>query len=131
MPATATPFLMFEGRAREAIDFYMRTLPDAKLIEMHTYGPDGPGPDGTVIKAVLSVAGQTIRCTDSVVKHDFTFTPARSFFLDCESVGQIDQLFAKLAEGGSTLMPLGAYGFSQRFGWLNDRFGVSWQLNLP
>ena len=131
MPAVATPFLMFGGRAGEAIDFYLRTLPDAKLVEMRTYGAGGPGPEGSVMKAVLSFAGQTIRCTDSFVKHGFSFTPAMSFFLDCESQEQIDQLFARLSEGGSVLMPLGAYGFSKRFGWLNDRFGVSWQLNLP
>ena len=131
MPAVATPFLMFEGRAGEAIDFYLRTLPDAKLVEMRAYSPGGPGPEGSVMKAVLSFAGQTIRCTDSIVKHGFSFTPAISFFLDCESAEQIDQLFARLSEGGSVLMPLGAYGFSKRFGWLNDRFGVSWQLNLP
>ncbi len=82
MPAVATPFLMFEGGAREAIDFYLRTLPDAKLVEMRTYGASGPGPEGSVMKAVLSFAGQTIRCTDSLVKHGFSFTPATSFFLD-------------------------------------------------
>jgi predicted 3-demethylubiquinone-9 3-methyltransferase (glyoxalase superfamily) len=131
MPAVATPFLMFEGRASEAVDFYLRTLPDAKLVEMRTYGPGGPGPEGSVMKAVLSFAGQTVRCTDSVVKHGFSFTPAISLFLDCESAEQIDQLFAKLSDGGGVLMPLGGYGFSRRFGWLNDKFGVSWQLNLP
>jgi predicted 3-demethylubiquinone-9 3-methyltransferase (glyoxalase superfamily) len=131
MPAVATPFLMFEGRAREAIEFYVRTLPDAKLVEMRTYGPGAPGPEGTVMRAVLSFAGQTVRCTDSFVKHGFTFTPALSFFLDCESIEQIEQLFARLSDGGGVLMPLGSYGFSRRFGWLNDRFGVSWQLNLP
>jgi predicted 3-demethylubiquinone-9 3-methyltransferase (glyoxalase superfamily) len=83
------------------------------------------------MKAVLSSAGQTVRCTDSVVKHDFTFTPAISFFLDCESAAQIEQLFTKLSEGGTVFMPLGAYGFSKRFGWLSDKFGASWQLNLP
>ncbi len=76
-------------------------------------------------------AGQTVRCTDSFVKHAFAFTPAFSLFLDCGSIEQIEQLFAKLSEGGSVDMPLGSYGFSRRFGWLNDRFGVSWQLNLP
>ena len=131
MPAVATPFLMFEGRAREAIEFYVRTFPDAKRVEMRTYDPAGPGAEGTVMMAILSFAGQTVRCTDSFVKHAFTSTPALSFFLDCESTAQIDQLFTRLSDGGGVLMPLGSYGFSKRFGWLNDRFGVSWQLNLP
>ena len=130
MPVAAIPFLMFQGRAKEAIDFYVATLPDARLIEMHTYGPGGLGLAGTVRKAILSFVGQTVRCTDSVVKHDFTFTPALSFFLDCESAAQTEQLFVRLSEGGSVFMPLGAYGFSKRFGWLSDKFGVSCQLNL-
>jgi len=53
-----------------------------------------------------------------------------SLFLECESEAELDRLFAALAEGGQQLMPLGKYGFSRKFGWCNDRFGVSWQLNL-
>jgi predicted 3-demethylubiquinone-9 3-methyltransferase (glyoxalase superfamily) len=67
---------------------------------------------------------------DSPVKHDFTFTPAMSLFVDCADEAEIDALFAKLSEGGKVLMPLAAYPFSRKFGWLSDRFGVSWQLNL-
>ena len=70
------------------------------------------------------------KVTDSIVAHDFTFTPALSFFVDCESEEEIARLFSVLSNGGSILMPLNNYGFSQRFGWINDRYGVSWQLNL-
>jgi predicted 3-demethylubiquinone-9 3-methyltransferase (glyoxalase superfamily) len=65
-----------------------------------------------------------------VAKHEFSLTPAFSLFVECASDEEIERLFAALGDGGATLMPLGAYGFSRRFGWVNDRFGVSWQLNL-
>jgi predicted 3-demethylubiquinone-9 3-methyltransferase (glyoxalase superfamily) len=65
------------------------------------------------------------------VQHAFTFTPSLSLFVDCESEAELDRLFSALAEGGQILMPLEDHGFSTRFGWANDRFGVSWQLNLP
>jgi predicted 3-demethylubiquinone-9 3-methyltransferase (glyoxalase superfamily) len=63
-------------------------------------------------------------------EHRFTFTPAMSFVLDCDSDQQLDAAFAELSDGGTVLMPLQAYPFSTKFGWLQDRFGVSWQLNL-
>jgi predicted 3-demethylubiquinone-9 3-methyltransferase (glyoxalase superfamily) len=69
--------------------------------------------------------------SDSFVKHDFTFTPATSLFVDCASEAEQERLVAALCEGGMTYMPLGNYGFSRRFAWVGDRFGVSWQLNLP
>jgi len=68
---------------------------------------------------------------DSVVPHPFNFTPSISFLIQCESEDEITSLFGALVDSGRTLMPLGDYGFSHRFGWLDDRFGVSWQLNLP
>ncbi len=68
--------------------------------------------------------------TDSPVKHDFAFTPAMSLFVDCATEAEIEALYAKLSEGGQVLMPLNAYPFSPKFGWLSDKFGVSWQLNL-
>jgi len=64
------------------------------------------------------------------VKHGFGFTPAMSLFVECESETELDAAFNRLSEGGNVLMPVGNYGFSSRFGWLTDRFGVSWQLNL-
>ena len=67
---------------------------------------------------------------DSPVKHAFTFTPAISIFVECESEAELDTAFGKLSEGGAVLVPVGNYGFSARFGWLTDRFGVSWQLNV-
>ena len=128
---TVKPFLMFQdGKAREAIDFYVSSLPNSRIIALELFGQGGPGPEGTVKRANLSLCGQPVMVTDSHIKHAFTFTPATSLFVDCESDSEIDGLYATLSTGGRALMPLGVYGFSRKFGWIEDRFGVSWQLNL-
>lgn len=128
----ATPFLMFQrGKAQEAIDFYVATVPGSRIVAIERFGPEGPGPEGTVLRAWLEVAGQPVMAHDSFIDHGFDFTPSFSFFLDCADEAEIERLFATLGEGGQLLMPLGNYGWSRRFGWVADRFGVSWQLNLP
>ncbi len=126
-----TPFLMFEGRAEEAMNFYVSVFPDARVVTIKRYGKNSPGKEGTIEQAVFELAGQRIMCIDSPVKHRFTFTPSISFFVDCASETQINQAFAKLSAGGEVLMPLDNHGFSQKFAWVQDRFGVSWQINLP
>ncbi|HWR14487.1 MAG TPA: VOC family protein [Terriglobales bacterium] len=131
MSTTVRPFLMFEGRAEEAMNFYISLFADGKVTEMVKYGPGQPGPEGTVMIASFVIAGQTVLCSDSFVKHGFTFTPSLSMFVTCEDEAQIKKLSAELASGGGELMPLGNYGFSRLFAWVNDRFGVSWQLMLP
>lgn len=130
MATTVTPFLMFEGKAEEAMGFYVSLFPGAEVHEVVRYGPAGPGPEGSVIAARFSVAGQTLICSDSYVHHAFTFTPSLSLFVECADEAEIERLAAALGEEGETMMPLDAYGFSRRFTWLNDRYGVSWQLNL-
>ena len=130
MPAV-TPFLMFEGQAQQAMDLYTRVLPDSEILDVERYGPDGPGPENTIIRASMSLRGQTVLVSDSYISHDFTFTPSVSLFVNCEDEAELERLVAELGEDGKTLMPLDNYGFSQRFAWVVDRFGVSWQLNLP
>ena len=125
-----TTFLMFEGNAEEAMTFYISLFDDAGVIAITRYGADGPGKEGTVQHATFSLAGEQFMCIDSPAQHDFTFTPAISLFVQCADEAELDRLYAALAERGTELMPLGDYGFSPRFGWVNDRFGVSWQLNL-
>ncbi|MGW5231214.1 VOC family protein [Streptomyces nodosus] len=126
-----TAFLMFEGNAEEAMTFYVSLFDDAEVVGMTRYGAEGPGKEGSVQHATFSLAGQQLMCIDSPLKHDFTFTPAISLFVQCENEAEIDRLYTALVEDGTELMPLGNYGFSTKFGWVNDRFGVSWQLNLP
>jgi predicted 3-demethylubiquinone-9 3-methyltransferase (glyoxalase superfamily) len=103
---------------------------DAEVVDISRYGADGPGEAGTVKRATFSLAGQRFMCIDSYVKHAFGFTPAVSLFVECDTEAELDRLYGALAEQGTELMPLGSYGFSAKFGWVNDRFGVSWQLNL-
>lgn len=126
-----TTFLMFEGKAEEAMNFYISLLPNSKVVNVERYGPDGPGPAGSVKHATFTLGGREFMCIDSYVQHEFTFTPAISLFVTCESEAEVDELFAKLSDGGQVFMPLDKYPFSRKFGWTADRYGVSWQLSLP
>lgn len=127
----ATPFLMFQhGKAQAALDFYAEHVPDSRIDTVERFGPDGPGPEGTIIRAYAVIAGQPVMVHDSFITHGFDFTPSWSFFLDCDDAATFDRLFATLSEDGGVLMPPGNYGWSRNFAWINDRFGVSWQLNL-
>ncbi|WP_339833000.1 VOC family protein [uncultured Parvibaculum sp.] len=128
---TIRPFLMFEGAAEEAMSLYVSLFPGSRIDSIAKYGPGEPGPEGTVQLASFTLAGQTVMCIDSPAKHAFTFTPSFSFFVDLETKEELERLAAILGEGGAVMMPLDNYGFSRRFTWLSDRFGVSWQLNLP
>lgn len=124
------PFLMFQGEAEAALNFYASLFPDTRITDITRYGAGSPAKEGSVMRATLSIAGQSVMCIDSPVKHAFTFTPAFSFFIECSSEDELSRLLATLSEGGGVLMPRGNYGFSRQFAWVNDRFGVSWQLNL-
>lgn len=127
----ATTFLMFQGgKAEAALNFYAENVPDTHIVSLQRFGPEGPGPEGTVLRGQAVIAGMPVMVHDSYVTHGFDFTPSISFFVECDDEAQIDALAAKLGEGGAALMPLGSYGFSRKFAWLADRFGISWQLNL-
>jgi predicted 3-demethylubiquinone-9 3-methyltransferase (glyoxalase superfamily) len=122
---------MFEGSAEAALNFYVTLFPGSRIDRIERYGPGEPGAEGSVKRADCTVAGQSLICIDSPVKHAFTFTPSMSLFVDCESEAELDEAFGQISDGGSVLMPPGNYGFSTKFAWVSDRFGVSWQLNLP
>lgn len=131
MDQKITTFLMFEGQAEEAITFYTSLFDDSEIISITRNGPDGPGgpeAEGTVQRAEFTLNGQTYMAIDSF-GHEFTFTPSFSLFVQCETEKELDSLYEKLMEGGTAAMPLGDYAFSDKFGWVQDRFGVSWQLN--
>ncbi|MDR7071584.1 VOC family protein [Fictibacillus barbaricus] len=120
-----TTFLMFSGQAEEAMNLYISIFEDGEVTNiLHQQ-------DGTVLHATFTLKGQQFMCIDSSVKHDFDFTPSISLYVDCESEEEIDRLFEKLSDEGMVLMPLGESPFSAKFGWLQDKFGVSWQLNFP
>ncbi|WP_156856554.1 VOC family protein [Oceanobacillus sp. AG] len=128
-----TPFLMFQdGKAEEAMNFYTSLIKDSEITSITRYGANEPGGDeGTVMQATFTLKEQTFMCIDSNIKHQFTFTPSFSIFVDCDTEEELTSLYEELLEGGQALMPLDNYGFSRKFGWINDRFGVSWQINLP
>ncbi|CAH8712708.1 VOC family protein [Paenibacillus thiaminolyticus] len=125
-----TTFLMFEGQAEAAMNLYTSLFADGKIVSLVRHDGSGGGEEGKVLHAVFSLNGQTFMCIDSSIMHEFTFTPSMSLFVDCESEQEIDELYAKLSDGGQVLMALGPSPFSKKFGWVNDKFGVSWQLNL-
>ena len=131
MGTQVRPFLMFTGEAEAAMTFYVSLFPDSEIGDVVRYGAGEAGPEGTIMRASFRIGDQTILCTDSPPVHDFTFTPSFSLFVDCASNAELERLVAALSDDGATLMPLDNYGFSRRFAWVNDRFGVSWQLNLP
>jgi predicted 3-demethylubiquinone-9 3-methyltransferase (glyoxalase superfamily) len=131
MAKSVTPFLMFEGAAEEAANLYVSLFRDSTIQMIERYPPGEGGAGASVKQCRFTVAGLPLRCFDSPIKHAFTFTPSVSLFVDCESEAELDAAFAGLSAGGAVLMPPGNYGFSTKFTWVSDRFGVSWQLNLP
>lgn len=128
-----TPFLWFDSQAEEAVNFYTSLFVNAGIVEIRRY-PEGPlegpmaGMEGKVLTAVFHLAGQQFMALDGGPY--FKFTPAISFFVNCETEAELDTLWQNLSQGGSMMMPLQAYPFSQKFGWVADRYGLSWQLNL-
>jgi predicted 3-demethylubiquinone-9 3-methyltransferase (glyoxalase superfamily) len=131
MGPTVTTFLMFEGKAEEAMNLYVSLFENSRVVAITRFGPGEAGAEGSIMRGLFSLNGREFICFDSPVKHAFTFTPAISLFVDCQSEEELDRTFAKLADGGQILMPLDRYPFSAKFGWLADKYGVSWQLNLP
>jgi len=125
----ANPFLMFQGDAAGALDLWARAFPELKVLglERHAEGPY----EGKVAMARFRLGGSEWRLFDSPPVHDFTFTPATSIFVDCDDEAQLRHAAGLLSEGGAVMMPLDNHGFSRLFTWVADRFGVSWQLNLP
>ncbi len=125
-----TTFLMFSGRAEEAMKFYTSLFGNSAILDIKKYGPGEAGAEGSVMHATFSLGGQQFMCIDSNIQHGFTFTPAISLYVACTTEAEVDSLFEKLSADGQVLMPLAPYPFSPKFGWVADRFGVSWQLSL-
>jgi len=130
MPISIKPFLMFEGCAEDAVQLYITAFEDSEIVSMIHYGANEDGAEGSVKMAEVRLGELHIDCIDSPAKHDFTFTPSSSFFTECETEEELNYLAMQLSEGGKFLMPMDDYGFSTKFAWVCDRFGVSWQLNL-
>jgi predicted 3-demethylubiquinone-9 3-methyltransferase (glyoxalase superfamily) len=126
-----TPHLWFDTQAKEAAEFYREVFPDSKVINVTTLR-DTPSGDCNVVS--FTVWGHDFMAISAGPL--FEINPSISFIVnfDPESVPDaaqaLDRVWVQLAEGGSELMPLGEYPFSKRYGWISDRYGVSWQLIL-
>ncbi len=116
--------------AEQAMNFYVSLFENSEIIDVKRWGKEGPGKEGTIMQAVFELNGQKFMCSDSPPVHDWDFTPAVSNYIECRNESELERLFSRLSESGTVAMPLDNYGFSQKFGWIIDRFGVSWQLNL-
>ena len=111
-----TPFLWFDGKAEEAMHFYTSIFDHSKIVSIMRYGEAGPGPKGTVMSATFQLEGQEFIALNGGPQ--FTFSPAISLFVNCGTQDEVDELWAKLSEGGET----------HGCGWLRDKYGVSWQI---
>jgi len=110
------PFLWFNGQAEEAANFYTSVFKNSKILNISRSGDAGPGPKGTVMSATFELNGEKFMALNGGPQ--FTFSPAISFFVNCETQQEVDELWDKLSAGGK----------KERCGWLKDKFGVSWQI---
>jgi len=132
MSPSVSPFLLFQnGVAQDAMEFYAGAFSDGRIVSVVKYGAAVSDAEGMVQLGIFEINGLRVMCTDSTVPHEFGFTPSMSLFVQCASDNEIEALVETLSEDGEFLMPLDNYGFSTKFAWFNDRFGVSWQVNLP
>jgi predicted 3-demethylubiquinone-9 3-methyltransferase (glyoxalase superfamily) len=120
---TITPHLWFDKEAKEAAEFYTSIFKDSRIEDTATLQNT---PSGTVDILSLELLGQDFRLINAGPL--FKFTPAVSFLVACETKKEVDALWNELSKGGSALMELGDYPFSERYGWTQDRFGLSWQV---
>jgi len=111
-----TPFLWFDGNAEEAANFYISIFKNSKLGKISRYGDAGPGPKGSAMSVTFQLEGQEFYALNGGPQ--FKFTPAISFFVNCETQQEVDELWEKLSADGRT----------DRCGWLQDKFGLSWQI---
>jgi len=136
-----TTFLTFVGdncgKAEEALKLYTSIFPNSEIKSIIKYNEGEPGGTPELIKyGSFTLNGQEYRVSESNYKHAWSFTPGVSLFVDCETESEIDRIFEKLSsDGGKIMIPLDSYGkdnygFGKKFGWCEDKYGISWQLNL-
>ena len=111
-----TPFLWFNNNAEEAVNFYISIFTNSKILGATRYGEAGPGPKGAVMMVSFQIEGQTLIALNGGPQ--FPFTEAISFYVDCKTQEEVDELWEKLSAGGK----------KGQCGWLKDRFGMSWQI---
>ena len=127
-----TPCLWFDDQAEEAANFYTSLFRDSKIGEVARYPEEGKEVHGRPAGSVMTVDFQLHGYDFTALNGGpaFRFTPAISFFVNCDTAGEVDRLWSELSDGGTALMPLDTYPFSPKYGWIQDRYGVSWQVML-
>jgi predicted 3-demethylubiquinone-9 3-methyltransferase (glyoxalase superfamily) len=124
---TIVPYLWFKDRAKEAVQFYVSIFKNSVIVEQSHIEEETPsGKD--IYMATFKLGGQEFYALEGGPL--FSFNPAISLMVSCETEEELSNLWEKLSEKGEILMELGEYPFSKKYGWLNDRYGVSWQLIL-
>ncbi len=119
------------GKAEEAMKLYSSLFKDSKITQLERYVPGDGDTVGWIKFGTFLLAGQTFHAMDSGIPHKFGFTPSVNLFVTCESETELDALYKVLSANGTVLMELGKYPFAQKYCWVNDRYGVSWQLFVP
>ncbi len=120
-----------KGDAEQAMNFYTGLFEDAEVLSVQRWPEASPGEEGQIMTAQFSINGMLFICSDSPPVHDWDFSPAVSVHINCQSEEEIERLYKAFAEKGTPAMPLDNYGFSKKFAWVIDQFGLSWQLTLP
>jgi predicted 3-demethylubiquinone-9 3-methyltransferase (glyoxalase superfamily) len=120
---TITPHLWFDKEAKDAAKLYTSLFKDSKIKSTTTLHNT---PSGSVDLLTIQLIGQEFRLINAGPL--FKFTPAVSFLVACETKDDVDTLWKELSKGGTPLMELGEYPFSERYGWTQDRYGLSWQI---
>tara|TARA_Y100001954_G_scaffold238744_1_gene308029 strand:- start:1264 stop:1662 length:399 start_codon:yes stop_codon:yes gene_type:complete len=119
-----------DNNAENAMNFYVALFNNSKVIKLQRWPAGGPVEEDRIMQATFELDGNLFMCSDSPAVHDWDFSPAVSSYLECDDEDEMERLFSKLSENGNVTMPLNNYGFSQKFSWVIDQYGVSWQLNL-
>ena len=128
-----TPFLWFDNTTEEAVNFYINIFENSSIRTTTRYSHEGAKAAGMPENSVMTMAFQ-IEGQDFVAINGcpvFHVNPTISFFVNCELTLEIDRLWEKLSEAGTVMMELDNYPFAEKYGWIQDKFGVSWQLILP
>ena len=124
-------FLTFQkGNAEEAMNYYLKVFENSEIAEVKRWGPEMNEYEGKVMHATFILDGNLFMCSDSPPIHEWDFTPGVSNYVECDDETELENLFSKLSESGQVMMPIDNYGFSQKFAFVQDQFGISWQLNL-
>lgn len=124
-------YLLFQGDAEAALNLYKQTFRDIEVNQIHRYPSDSGEMAGKLLPTRVRIGDHQLMLADTPNPHEFTFTPSTSIYINFESEEELIEVHDMLCDGGDVLMPLDDYGFSEQYAWINDPYGVSWQLNLP